>query len=90
MCLTNQRVFRVAADLGLTVVGYTARAWDRRPDPPARIAARLLRRVRPGALLLLHDGGVPAERLLAVVTSVIDSLQANDYQCRRLDELVAG
>ncbi len=90
MCLTNQRVFRLAANLGLTVVGYTARAWDRRPDPPARIAARLLRRVRPGALLLLHDGDVPAERRLPVVTSVIDSLQANDYQCRPLDELVAG
>jgi peptidoglycan-N-acetylglucosamine deacetylase len=90
MCLTNQRVFRLVTDLGLTVVGYTARAWDRRPDPPARIATRLLRRVRPGAILLLHDGDVPAERLLPVVTNVIDSLQANDYQCRRLDELVAG
>jgi peptidoglycan-N-acetylglucosamine deacetylase len=89
MCLTNQRVFRLVTDLGLTVVGYTARAWDRRPDPPARIAARLLRRVRPGAILLLHDGDVPAERLLPVVTNVIDSLQANAYQCRRLDELVA-
>ena len=90
MCLTNPRVFRVAGELGLRVTTYTARGLDRRPDPPGRIAARLLRHLQPGAILLLHDGGVPAERLLAVVKLLLDRLQAEGYQCVRLDELTAG
>jgi peptidoglycan/xylan/chitin deacetylase (PgdA/CDA1 family) len=87
--LTNPRVFRAAGELGLQVVGYTARGLDRRADPPEKIAGRLLRRLRPGAILLLHDGGVPRERLLAVVTLLLDKLQAGGYQCVRLDELMA-
>lgn len=88
MCLTNPRVFRVAGELGLKVVGYAARGLDRRSDPAGRIVARIMRRVRPGAIILLHDGGVPRDRLLAVVTMLFDKLQADGYQCLRLDELI--
>ena len=89
MGLTNLRVFRVAHDLGLTVTGWNVRGLDRRADPPARIVGRLLRQVEPGAILLLHDGGVPAPRLLAVVEMLIDNLEAQGYQCVRLDRLIA-
>ena len=36
-----------------------------------------------------NDGGVPVERLLALVDRLIDQLQAHGYRCLRLDELVA-
>lgn len=88
--LTNPRVFRVAGELGLKVAGYTARGLDRRPDAPENIAARLLRKLQPGAIFLLHDGGVPRERLLAVAGLLLDKLQAEGYQCLRLDELTAA
>jgi len=88
--LTNPRVFRVTRELGLRVAGYTARGLDRRADPPEKIVARLLRRLQPGAIFLLHDAGVPRERLLAVVTLLLDKLQAAEYQCLRLDELAPG
>jgi peptidoglycan/xylan/chitin deacetylase (PgdA/CDA1 family) len=90
MGLTNPRVFRVARKLGLEIAGYTARGLDRRDDPPGKIVARLLRKLRPGAILLLHDGGVPRERLLGVVTLLLDRLQAGGYQCLRLDQLING
>jgi peptidoglycan-N-acetylglucosamine deacetylase len=89
MGLTNGRVFRVAGELGLAVTGWSARGLDRRADPAARIVGRLLRRLRPGAILLLHDGGVPAARLLAVTEMLIDKLEAQGYQCVRLDNLIA-
>ena len=85
--LTNPRIFRVTGELGLKVAGYTARGLDRRNDPPEKIAGRLLDKMKPGAIFLLHDAGVPRERLLAVVTLVLDKLQAADYRCVRLDEL---
>jgi peptidoglycan/xylan/chitin deacetylase (PgdA/CDA1 family) len=49
----------------------------------------LLRKLQPGAIFLLHDAGVPRERLLAVVTLLLDKLEAERYQCVRLDELMA-
>jgi peptidoglycan/xylan/chitin deacetylase (PgdA/CDA1 family) len=87
--LTNPRIFRVTGELGLKVAGYTARGLDRRADAPEKIAARLLRKLQPGAIFLLHDAGVPRERLLAVVTLLLDKLEFEGYQCVRLDELMA-
>ena len=87
--LTNPRIFRVTGELGLKVVGYTARGLDRRNDAPEKIAGRLLRKLQPGAIFLLHDAGVPRERLLAVVTLLLDKLEFEGYQCVRLDELMA-
>ena len=60
----------------------------RRADPPERIVARILRGLQPGAILLLHDAGVPVERMLAAVTLLIDKLEAQGYRCLRLDELI--
>lgn len=88
MGLTNPRVFPVARELNLRVTGYSARGLDRRGDPPEQIVARLLSGLQPGAILLLHDGGVPAERMLAVVTMLIDKIEAQGYRCLRLDELI--
>jgi peptidoglycan/xylan/chitin deacetylase (PgdA/CDA1 family) len=85
--LTNPRIFRVTRALGLRLAGYTARGLDRRADAPAVIAGRLLARLQPGAIFLLHDAGVPRERLLAVVPLVLDKLRAAGYRCVRLDEL---
>ena len=90
MGLTNPRVFRVTRRLGLRLAGYTARGLDLRADGPERIIARLRRGLRPGAILLLHDGGVSAARLTATVTALVDMLQAEGYHGVRLDELVSG
>ncbi len=88
MGMTNPRVFRVTRKLGLRMAGYTARGLDLRADGPERIIARLRRGLRPGAILLLHDGGVPRARLTATVTALLNMLQAEGYRCVRLDELV--
>ena len=87
--LTNPRIFRVTDELKLKIIGYSARGLDRRNDPPEIIVARLLRKLQPGAIFLLHDAGVPRERLLAVVTLLLDKLEADGYQCGRVDELIA-
>jgi peptidoglycan/xylan/chitin deacetylase (PgdA/CDA1 family) len=90
MGLTNQRVFRVARELGLRVTGYTARGRDTRPATTEQVLARLARGIVPGGILLLHDGGVSTERLVAIVTRLLDRLEADGFQCLRLDELPAS
>jgi peptidoglycan/xylan/chitin deacetylase (PgdA/CDA1 family) len=88
MGLSNPRVFRVARDLGLTVIGWTARGMDTRRIGPERVVARIVRQLRPGAIILLHDGSVPAERLVATVKSLLDTLGALGYEIVRLDKML--
>ena len=89
MGLTNQRVFRVTRALALTVVGYSIRGRDRGHGSVSSVVRHALRRVRPGAVILLHDGGARPDRLLAVVEKLVDQLQAQGYRCLRLDVLMA-
>ena len=86
--LSNPRVFRVARELGLTVVGWTVRSLDTRLAEPERIVRRIVRRLEPGAIILLHDGHIPPARLTATVKSLLDALRALGYEVVRLDRLL--
>lgn len=90
MGLTNFRVFRVVAQLRLQLVGWSARGRDQNEPDPQRVVHRILRRLHPGAIILLHDGGVPADRLVTTVDLLVDKLHAAAYQCDRVDALVAA
>jgi len=86
--LSNPRVFHVARLLELTVVGWTAGGLDTKLTEPDRIVARIARRLEPGAIILLHDGNIPAERLVATVKMLLDRLRALDYEVVRLDRIL--
>lgn len=89
MGLSNPRVFHVARTLGLKVIGWTARGFDTQRTDPDRIVARIVRQLRPGAIILLHDGGIPAERLVATVKALLASLRQQEYEVVRLDQLLS-
>ncbi|HWN94306.1 MAG TPA: polysaccharide deacetylase family protein [Methylomirabilota bacterium] len=86
--LSNPHTFRAARALGLTVVGWTAGGLDTVLKDPERIVARILKRVRPGAIILLHDGNVPADRVVTTVKLLLDSLRKLDYEVVRLDQML--
>ncbi|MGD1086154.1 MAG: polysaccharide deacetylase family protein [Verrucomicrobiota bacterium] len=89
MMLTNPRVFRVARALSLTVAGCAIRCYDRRDGSLPKVLRRVLRRLRPGVIIALHDGGVPPERLVDLAGQLLDKLHTQGYRCLRLDELAA-
>jgi len=86
--LSNPRIFRVARALGLTVVGWTARGFDTKLTDPNQIVARIVRKLKPSAIILLHDGNIPAERLVTTVKILLDTLRGLDYEVARLDKLL--
>lgn len=88
MGLSNPRVFKAAAGLGLKVIGWTARGIDTQIRDSNRVVQRILRGVRPGAIILLHDGNIPPERLLATVKLLLAKLREQGYQFARLDHLL--
>ncbi|MFB6893259.1 polysaccharide deacetylase family protein [Kitasatospora sp. NPDC056327] len=76
--------------LGLTTVLWDvdARDWDR-PGPEV-IAERVLGRVRPGSVVLMHDGGGDRSQTVAALPAVITGLRSRGYRLVGLDELLAG
>ena len=85
----DPRLFRLARERGLTVVGWSAHGADWRAGSPQAIAARLLRRIRPGAIVLLHDGygeDARADRSASVEAAaiVIRALKGQGYRFVKL------
>jgi peptidoglycan-N-acetylglucosamine deacetylase len=87
---SNPRVFRVARELGLAVIGWSVRSLDTQIRSPERVVARIKKRLHPGAIILLHDGNIPPERLLPTVKMLLDTLRALDYEPTPLDELLTA
>jgi peptidoglycan/xylan/chitin deacetylase (PgdA/CDA1 family) len=88
MGLSNPRVFRAARETGLAVIGWSARGLDTELTDPEEIVSRICRRVQPGAIILLHDGNIPAERVVTTVKTLLDRLRTLDYEVVRLDQLL--
>jgi len=86
--LSNPGTFRAARNLDLQVIGWTIRSLDTVMAGPEKIVARITRGLQPGAIILLHDGNIPAEKLLATVKSLLDTLRGLGYEIVRLDELL--
>ena len=86
--LSNPGTFRVAHALGLQVIGWNIRSLDTVISEPEKIVARIRRGLKPGAIILLHDGNIPAEKLLATVKSLLDTLRGLGYEVVRLDKLL--
>lgn len=88
MGLSNPRVFRAARKAGLTVVGWSARAMDTPASRPEQIVARLCNRLRPGAILMLHDSKLPPLVMATTLRLLLERLQERGYQPVRLDSLL--
>lgn len=66
----------------LTYVGWTIRSGDSRLREPSTLAARVLPRVAPGAIVLLHEGPTvaPAVRV-AGIARLLTELRLRGYAC---------
>ncbi len=67
--------------VNLAFVLWRVRTYDTRALTPDELRRRILERVRPGAIVLLHDRGGPgAAAMLAALPDVIDALRARGYE----------
>ena len=54
--LKNSFVHRALRRRGMWLIGWTARGFDTSQRHPDQVAARILKQVRPGSIVLLHEG----------------------------------
>lgn len=72
-------VTAVAAKLGLPVLGWTVDPSDYTRPGAAQIVARVSQGVRPGAIVLLHDGGGERSQTVAALRELIPALRNAGY-----------
>jgi peptidoglycan/xylan/chitin deacetylase (PgdA/CDA1 family) len=77
----------------MNVVNWDVSAADWATDDPELVASRVLSRVKPGSIILLHDGldgNIGADRSVVVkaLPLIIEGLKAKGLKPVRLDELL--
>ena len=82
--VTNPTIARAVRRLGLVPVGWSIRSLDTVSRDPERVATRILRRLHPGAVILLHDRCAGSDRLL---DRLLDGLQKRGYEPTTIPEL---
>ena len=82
--VTNPTIARAVRRLGLDPVGWSIRSLDTMGQSPERVAARILRRLHPGAVILLHDRCAGSERLGGLL---VEGLRSRGLEPVTLPEL---
>ncbi|CAN0519774.1 unnamed protein product [Laminaria digitata] len=90
--LKSPPLARVARRLGLQVVMWSCHARDTGSASAAQIAARVLGRVRPGDIVLLHDGhdraGTRRAQTAEAVQGILAGLKARGLEAVTVSELL--
>ena len=74
--MKNPAVHPALRERGMLLIGWTARGFDSVRADPDRVAARILPRVAPGAIVVMHQG---RPHSLACIERVINDLRAAGY-----------
>jgi peptidoglycan/xylan/chitin deacetylase (PgdA/CDA1 family) len=72
-------VIEIAHQRGLRVLHWTVDSEDYLRPAPAALLQRILAGVRPGAIILMHDGGGDRSHTVAILRPLIDTLRAQGY-----------
>ena len=75
--MKNPGVHPALRERGMRLIGWSARGFDTRPAPIDDIAARVMRDIRPGAIVLVHQG-LPWS--LQVIERVVSEVRARGYE----------
>jgi peptidoglycan/xylan/chitin deacetylase (PgdA/CDA1 family) len=81
---------RTLARLGKRTVLWDVNPFDWRGGTGDEIAARVLRRARPGSIVLLHDARDGGDRTVAAVRRLVPQLRARGYELATVGALLAG
>lgn len=78
--IKNLFLHRALARRGLDLVLWSARGYDGLFSDAAAISKRIVRQLKPGAIVLLHESGPPSSPRVAVIEQVLQALPAAGFQ----------
>lgn len=84
----DQSVIQTARSLGLATVLWNVDPSDYTLPGTGAIVQRVLAQVRPGSIIISHDGGGPREQTLAAYPTIITGLRARGYRIVTIPQLL--
>ncbi len=84
----NSSVVQIARSLGLATVQWNVDPSDYTQPGTAAIEQRVLAQVRPGSIIISHDGGGPRGQTLAAYPGIISALRSRGYRIVTIPELL--
>ena len=84
----DQSIVRTARSLGLATVLWNVDPSDYTLPGSAAIERRVLAQVKPGSIIISHDGGGPRGQTLAAYPTIIDALRRRGYRIVTIPSLL--
>ena len=84
----DSSVIHIASSLGLATVGWNVDPSDYTQPGTRTIVSRVLAQVRPGSIIISHDGGGPREQTLAAYPRIIAKLHRRGFRVVTIPELL--
>jgi peptidoglycan/xylan/chitin deacetylase (PgdA/CDA1 family) len=75
----DSSVVATAGSLGLKTITWDVDPRDWSLPGTGAIYANIVTNAKPGAIILMHDGGGPRDETLAALPRIIDTLRAKGY-----------
>lgn len=72
--------------VGLKLVGWEVRPFDTQ-YPADEVVKRVLRGVKPGSIVLLHDGFSPPGKIVEITATLIRELRTRGFELVRVDDM---
>ena len=92
--LKSPPLARAAFRKRLTLVTWSLHSHDSRTADPARISGRVLQKIRPGDIVVMHDGhDLPNRHRLAgaqALPRILEGLREKGLECVTVSELLRG
>lgn len=89
--ITSPNLWRILLELGMYCVNFRCRVGDMGNRRIGNLATKLLKKVRPGDIILLHDGAPPdcdGDRLLKEFEAVLGGLREKGLEVLPLAQLI--
>jgi peptidoglycan/xylan/chitin deacetylase (PgdA/CDA1 family) len=88
--VVDEELVREARQLGMATVLWNVDPHDWNAPDRESIRAGAVEAAKPGAIILMHDGGGDRRRTLEALPRVIDELRENGYELVTVTELLGG
>ncbi|AEF93214.1 polysaccharide deacetylase [Desulfotomaculum nigrificans CO-1-SRB] len=86
--ITNPSIEKTASNLGMVEVHWTVAIENQSAPTPEAMARRVLERVRPGSIILLHDGRLDRSKTVQSLPLLLQGLDEKGYQAVTLTQLL--
>lgn len=83
--VTNPSIMRALKKTGHIVIGWNIRSLDTIKNKEDKILSRIVKQIRPGSIILLHD---TSKKSIHVLEHLLNYMVENNFRCITVEELI--